>query len=286
MQASAPWWFKIVVKIIFSRLPIRYDFWKKFGIFKHGAMDNYEYSIKTFNDHINYSELNENLSKKVILEIGPGDSIATSFLAHSYGAKSILVDSGKFVEKDLSSYHSLLDKINSQNDSLSDISLESGFEELLTALHSQYLVDGLDSLKLIDSSSVDLIFSQAVMEHIRKDEINDTINEFYRILKPGGVTSHRIDYKDHLNSSINNLRFSGKIWESNLFANSGFYTNRIRHSEMIKLFSSSNLILIKEKTEEWSKVPLNRKKLNKAFKSLTEKDLLTKSSNILYKKSI
>ena len=88
----------------------------------------------------------------------------------------------------------------------------------------------------IEDNSIDYIFSHSVMEHIRKYELDSLIREMFRVLKPNGVISHNINYKDHLGESLNNLRFSEKLWESNLFANSGFYTNRVPALEMHNLF--------------------------------------------------
>ena len=75
---------------------------------------------------------------------------------------------------------------------------------------------------LIKSDSIDYIFSHSVLEHIRLFELEETINQMYRILKKGGFVSHNINYKDHLDEGLNNLRFPTSLWESNLFANSGF----------------------------------------------------------------
>ncbi len=33
----------------------------------------------------------------------------------------------------------------------------------------------------------------------------------YRVFKPYGVISHDINYKDHLDESLNNLRFSDRL---------------------------------------------------------------------------
>ena len=42
---------KIIIKIIISKLPVPYSFWKLIGLFKHGKMDSCEYAIKIFNLH-------------------------------------------------------------------------------------------------------------------------------------------------------------------------------------------------------------------------------------------
>jgi len=41
--------------------------------------------------------------------------------------------------------------------------------------------------------------------------------ECKRTLKNDGLASHRVDLKDHLRGSLNNLRLRREIWESNLF---------------------------------------------------------------------
>jgi len=67
-------------------------------------MDQAAYSIGVFNSHCERSTLICNLSHKVVLELGPGDSISTAIIAASYGASSTLIDSGNFASKDLTPY--------------------------------------------------------------------------------------------------------------------------------------------------------------------------------------
>jgi predicted SAM-dependent methyltransferase len=92
-----------------------------------------------------------------------------------------------------------------------DLGFTNTLNDILEACGAVYMTDGNISLSRLDDVSVDLIFSQAVLEHVRKDEFKDTIKECYRILKPEGRASHRIDLKDHLDSSLNNLQFSEKL---------------------------------------------------------------------------
>jgi hypothetical protein len=62
------------------------------------------------------------------------------------------------------------------------------------------------------------------------------MTECRRVLSDTGVASHSVDLKDHLEGGLNNLRFSEKLWESDFFVNSGFYTNRIQFYEMLNHF--------------------------------------------------
>jgi hypothetical protein len=51
--------------------------------------------------HIKRGGLQNNLTDKVILELGPGDSLATIVIAYAYGARAILVDIGDFALNDV-----------------------------------------------------------------------------------------------------------------------------------------------------------------------------------------
>ena len=48
---------------------------------------------------------------------------------------------------------------------------------------------------VIESSSIDMIFSQAVLEHV--DDLGHCYDGMYQWLKPGGVMSHQIDFRCH-----------------------------------------------------------------------------------------
>ena len=103
------WLLKILLKIIFSRLPIPYSFWKLIGFFKHGKMDSCEYAIKIFNLHFNRAFPQKLPSNLNILELGPGDSIASAIIGYAYGASCIyLVDIDNYVTKDLNFYKTYL----------------------------------------------------------------------------------------------------------------------------------------------------------------------------------
>lgn len=141
--------------------------------------------------------------------------------------------------------------------------------------------DGLASFSQIKENSVDLIFSQAVLEHIRKHEFLETMRACRRVISPTGIMSHKIDFKDHLGGALNNLRFNEKIWESDCFVKSGFYTNRIRYSEMLEIFEEAGFKVEVLKIDFWEKLPTPRNRLHSKFSILSDSDLLVKGSHIL-----
>lgn len=218
-----PWWLKIALKIFLSRIPINYNFWRRLGIFRHGYMARPNYGFDVFKNHLRESGLNKDeLHEKVILELGPGDSIATAIIAASYGAKAILVDVGKFATNDMSRYKSIVSFLKKNGLNPPDISSSKTIEDILLACNAKYLTEGFESLSFVKNNSIDLIFSQAVLEHIRKKDFSNSMRENHRVLVHGGVASHWVDLKDHLGGSFNNLRFNEGIWESNFFQVLGF----------------------------------------------------------------
>tara|TARA_E500000331_G_C17167636_1_gene674582 strand:+ start:129 stop:344 length:216 start_codon:yes stop_codon:yes gene_type:complete len=69
------WFLKIRKKFFLFRLNIPYSFWKKINIFKHGNMENFEYSRKIFEGHFKDVNKINKIYNPVIMEIGPGDRI-------------------------------------------------------------------------------------------------------------------------------------------------------------------------------------------------------------------
>ena len=58
------------------------------------------------------------------------------------------------------------------------------------------------------------------------------------------------------------------------FARSGFYTNRIRYSEMISLMQEAGFNVDVVRFHKWDKVPIKRQKLHPSFVHSSEEDLL------------
>lgn len=144
-----------------------------------------------------------------------------------------------------------------------------------------YLTNGLESYKEIVSNTVDFVFSEAVLEHIRKHEFDPTMQELYRIMKPSGKASHTIDFTDHLGGSLNSLRFSENVWESSLMASSGFYTNRIRVNEMLNVFNNNGFEVENLDPRCWDSLPLKISKMNSEFRNLPIDELLTYGCNVV-----
>ncbi|MDO8723776.1 MAG: class I SAM-dependent methyltransferase [Syntrophales bacterium] len=244
-------------------------------------MDTSEYAIRVFNGHAEKIGLTNRLCGKTMLELGPGDSIATAIIAASHGARAILVDAGAFVSADIAPYHELVQVLIKQGLPTFDLSVCRTIDEILAHCGARYMTEGLTSLAQIESESVDLIFSQAVLEHLSKREFGQTMQECRRILRPNGICSHQVDLRDHLGDALNNLRFSERVWESEFFAKSGFYTNRIRYNQMLQLFSDAGFAVEVTDVQHWSVLPTTRCKLALEFKDLSDVELCVAGFDVL-----
>jgi SAM-dependent methyltransferase len=277
-----PWHLKILIKVLLNIMGIEYSFLQKYGLVRHGKMDRIDYALKTFHDHIESMGISPaELKNKVILEIGPGDSINTALIASAYGAKTILLDSHSAAIKDIDFYKYQLKLLSDKGLAPTDLPSFNSFEELLNQLGATYLTKGTDSFASIRSESVDFIFSQAVLEHIRKSEFNDLLTENRRILNKEGRVSHSIDLKDHLSYALNNLRFSEQVWESKLMSSASFYTNRIGFDEMIERFDSSGFSTEVKEVIKWEELPTPISKMSLPFRERKIDSLLVSEFKVL-----
>lgn len=272
IRAIIPWWAKFYLKIIFTHLPV-YKFLALINLSKHGLMDSSSYAKGVFISHAGEGLADK--TGKILLELGCGDSLASGIIGYYRGFNgAFLVDSGNYENASLEFYNSLIRELNSefQQNEPSDFKSK---DELFNKFKITYLTNGLQSLRGIPSSSVDLVFSHAVLEHVARDDFRPIMNEFWRILKQDGIMSHTVDFKDHLSSSLNNLRFSPWFWESGIIRKSLTYTNRLRPSEVLHIVESEGFSVTHLTRQKWEKLPLERRKFHKTFQRFSDEDLIT-----------
>jgi hypothetical protein len=277
LHARIPWWAKIAAKMALARLPVPPRAWHRLGLFVPGFMRDPGYAIGVFEAH--WRRAGSPAPGFTYLELGPGESLATAIVAWAFGASGgALVDAGDFAVRDVAAYRPLLDKL-AEHPRVRDVqSLRSyaSLDALLSAVNARVRSDGLQGLKSLPSDSVDLVFSQAVLEHVPLAEFAATARELHRIQRAGGFGSHRVDFKDHLQGSLNSLRFSQALWEQPWFAKrSGFYTNRLRFSAVTAALANAGFSVTVAEQNRWTSPPLKHGVLAPEFRALSEDDLCT-----------
>jgi predicted SAM-dependent methyltransferase len=282
VKSLIPWHAKILAKLALSRLPARYALWHKLDLFSHGAMDQPDYAHEVFVTHYQRTQFGRKQGGYVALEFGPGDSALSALTTHAYGAaQCILVDAGSFAARDIEPYRRMAAYLADKRLPVPDLRSAGSLDDVLRSCHAQYHARGLQSLRELPSASVDFIWSQAVLEHVRREEFLATMVELRRVLRQDGACSHRVDLKDHLGGSLNNLRLSSRWWEKEWMARSGFYTNRLRLSEMLELFRRAGFACELLETRRWARSPIKRSQLAREFRDLSDDDLHVREFDVL-----
>jgi hypothetical protein len=277
LKAVIPWYVKIAAKLALARIPLPYRLWKRIGIFDHGPMNKSDYAVRVFQSHYQAGHLEDGYT---CVELGPGDSLLSALYARAHGAGRIyLVDAGRFASDDCSMYRMVATELKQAG-----YNVPVGFNsvaEMLRLCRAEYLTNGVEALASIPARTVDFIWSQAVLEHIRLEEFPTMVAAWRRIIKEDGFASHAVDLKDHLNHALNHLRFSDARWESRLFRTSGFYTNRIRFGEMLQLFRQHGFSPVVTVQQRWEQLPTPRARLASRFRDLPDDELLVSGFTVV-----
>lgn len=277
-----PWWLRIALKLVLSRIPLGYRLFAALGVFRHGRMHDTSYALGIFSRHFARSGIGARPTAFVGLEFGVGDSVASALIAKANGAsRCYLVDAGKFSVEDLDTYRSVATALTEQGHDLPAMDDASTLDEVLELYDGVYLTDGLRSLQTIPDDSVDFAWSNAVLEHVRREEFAPVMTEFRRLMKSDGVISHRIDLKDHLGGALSNHRLPTSLWEQDWFATSGFYTNRLSYSQMLAAFEQAGFDVEIVQTDRWESLPTPINKMAEEFHSLAAQDLLVSGFDVL-----
>lgn len=277
-----PWYAKITAKILLSRLPISYDLWRRTSLFRHGEMDVPQRALETVRSMIQAAGYGNRLDGLSVLELGPGDSLATALIAHALGARqAVLVDAGAFATREMEPYRALADLLAAEGTRIEAARFAPNTDALLKATGARYLTEGLASLKSLPPGLIDFAFSQAVLEHIRAAQFLPMMRALRLAMAPSGRSFHNIDLQDHLAYALNNLRFSDRVWESEFMTRSGFYTNRIGYTEMISNFREAGFSVEVLTVERFRRLPTPRARMAERFRARPEKDLLVSGFSVL-----
>jgi Methyltransferase domain len=282
LKRHIPWRVKIAAKVVLARLPVDYSFWERLSLFKHGPMEQPEYAFQIFCRHFERVQFPRKSGGFVCLELGPGDSLFSALIARALGASKVyLVDVAPFARRDVAPYREMMSYLSDCGFAVSEFRECRSVDGFLKACSAEYLIGGLSSLKQIPTKSVDFIWSQAVLEHVRRNHFLSTLRELRRVQSHDGLGSHRIDLRDHLADALNNLRFRERIWESDFMSRSGFYTNRIRYTEMLELFRQAGFGVDVTNVDRWPQVPTAPQKMVAPFRYLPEQELTISGFDVL-----
>lgn len=287
IKAAVPWPVKIAAKIMISRIPGAQDIGRRLGIFELGEMEDPGYAYQVFRRHFDRTDLSRRPNGFVVLEIGPGDTLLTAVIAPAFGARStILVDARPFARKQLAPYRAMAAFLREEGREPPAVENADSLPALLSVCGARYETRGYESLRELPDRSVDFFFSQAVLEHVRRRDVPETLHQLRRVVREDGIGCHRIDLSDHLSGALNNLRFPERFWESAFISGSGFYTNRLRYPELLRLFREAGFRATVAQVDRWERLPTARRKMDRHFQAFSDEELAINGFDVVLRPSL
>jgi len=130
-----------------------------------------------------------------------------------------------------------------------------------------------DEASIIQPHSVDLVYSQAVLEHV--ESLQRTYRALFQWLKPSGYMSHTIDFRSHGTAREWNGHWSYSELEWKVIhGKRRWLLNRQPHSIHIKLAEQAGFKIVSDLRQQGRK-GLERKRLARSFQALSDEDLST-----------
>jgi SAM-dependent methyltransferase len=132
---------------------------------------------------------------------------------------------------------------------------------------------------VIQANSVDLIFSQAVLEHV--DDLATTYTMMRKWLRPSGYMSHVIDFRSHGWTRRWNGHWACSDLAWKLIRGRDVWSiNRMPLSEHIRLMSENGFRMVLSQIKS-TPSEIKRRQLSRRFRSLSDADLTTSGAFLI-----
>jgi len=248
-----------------------------------------------------------------VVELGPGDSLGTGLAALLCGAERyIAVDTVEHAspERNLRIFEDLIElfrigaPIPAQQELpevkplLDDYAfpgylprdlgperhgaIAAALRDLLEKKSPVAYVGPNEAQHAISAESVDLIFSQAVLEHV--DDLEAVYRKCFAWLRPGGLMSHQIDFKSHGTSREWNghWAYPDPVWRL-IRGSRPYLINREPCGAHLEVLVKAGFVII---SEERVRLPsrLKRGQLAGSLRDMSEEDLTTAGVYLVAKK--
>ena len=193
---------------------------------------------------------------RTVLEVGPGRMVLRAPVLAALGLEHIwFIDPADSAPPDAAAYHAVAALARSHGVPVPDLSGCTDRNAILRRCQATLLIGGPAALAAIPDGAVDLVVSEAVLEHVRREDIAPLLAQLRRVTAPDGVGLHRIDFQDHLGGGLQHLRFSDAFWASPLVGRAGIYVNRLGLSAMVGRFRRAGFRVEVPEATVWSRRP-------------------------------
>lgn len=117
---------------------------------------------------------------------------------------------------------------------------------VLRSLGVDYRMMSSNRFPGVEDCSIDLVYSTSVLEHVPGADLPPLMDEVCRVLRPGGVASFVVDYKDHYSygdrtlPSLHFLTVKEEDWFAR-YSPSNHFQNRLRHADVVRILEEAGL---------------------------------------------
>ncbi len=250
--------------------------------------ENPAHYIKFFYNMIDKLDI-DSFENKTLLEVGAGQYLLNAFLEYQMGSEKVflididdLAHSNRLAKDYVSPYIDLMDEKRKKRN-LPVINTNETIISQLKKINAEYMTEGSDSYKKIEDKSIDIIYSNTVLQHIRRNIFDYTISEMARVLKPGGIMYHSVDLKDMLGGKKRHLEVSTEVWENDNHYAMACYTNRLQCNEMCNIFEKNGFIIRELERDFFHHKPVE-KLLCDQYKYIEDEELYTERFRIIIEK--
>lgn len=232
-----------------------------------------------------------------VLEVGPGPHLGTSFLCALSGAQAVAIDIYPYL---LPEHMSVIEALTAMVRKKPELMFPDAPQDLEAHLADTVVLrDGQLSFNPqrlqyrcpcdaantgLPGESFDLVFSHAVFEHVRQPR--EVLLETARLLKVGGVASHQIDLRNHIDQSRPNAHryVSHRTWQW-MTSNRSVFINRLARSDWEALYAEQGLPVERVvETERASLPPEELSAVHREFRHLTLEDMSCMSIHLVGRK--
>jgi len=156
-------------------------------------------------------------------------------------------------------------------------------EAALSSVGIRYCAPADASRTQLPAQSIDVLFSNSVLEHVPPDAIAQMFVEARRVLKNTGVSIHSVNCGDHYAyfdrsiTFINYLQYSERQWR--FWNNDMLYQNRLRPSDFLELARAAefDIVLSRSTPKEKLLAALPSMRIAADFKSYAPEQLCATS---------
>jgi SAM-dependent methyltransferase len=288
-----------------------------------GGTNSAKYCYGVWLRHLVLAHDSQALSEipKIVAELGPGDSLGMGLCALLSGAKKYYAfDVVEYAnkEKNLKIFEELVELFKKKasipddkefprvkpalntyafpkniltEDLLKDSLDEKRLSQISDSIKNSTCADSMivyqvpwNDSSVIKENSVDMIFSQATLEHV--DDVENTYIIMNRWLKKDGIMTHQIDLKCHGTSHHWNGHWTySNFWWKIIRGKRQWLLNRFPCSQHLELVANNNFeIASVKKINSPSKI--SRRMINNKFKKISDEDLETSGVFFIAKKII